>query len=245
MSKFVWFEYVTGDTQKAKGFFGELFGWTTRDIPAPELGTYSMIASGERTIGGYLPTPAGAPPQSHWLSHLQVASAADTAKQVESLGGKVLKAAAKMGEFGTMAVVRDPQGAVLALWQPAKAEEQPAPSTGTFCWNELSTQDPEASAKFYAAIGGFVAKAEEMAGMGKYTTLESGGQPRAGVVGKKMAEQPTAWLPYVSVASADKTVDKAKKLGGSVIVPPTDIPTVGRFAILVDNQGAPIGILQP
>jgi predicted enzyme related to lactoylglutathione lyase len=62
---------------------------------------------------------------------------------------------------------------------------------------------------------------------------------------KQMPEQPHAWLPYVQVASADKTADKVTKLGGNVIVPPTDIPGVGRFAVFLDNQGAALGILQP
>jgi predicted enzyme related to lactoylglutathione lyase len=243
--KFVWFEYVSTDAQKAKGFFGELFGWTTQEVPMGELGAYTMIASGDRTIGGYLPTPEGAPKQAHWLTHLQVASAKDGAAQVAKLGGKILKEPIKVGEFGSMAIVSDPHGGVLALWQPAKNEEAPAPTNGTFCWNELASSDPAASVKFYAAIGNLADKAMDMPGMGKYHVLEAGGQPVAGVMGKMMPEQPHAWLPYVQVASADKTVEKAKKLGGNVIVPPTDVPNVGRFSILTDTQGAAIGILQP
>jgi predicted enzyme related to lactoylglutathione lyase len=241
--KFVWFEYVSGDTQKAKGFFGELFGWTTQEVPMPD-GAYEMIASGGRTIGGYLATPFGAPKEAHWLSHLAVVDAKATAEQVTKLGGKVLKPLLKISNFGTMAIVADPQGGVLALWQPAKSEEQPAATTNTFCWNELASSDPAASVAFYNAIGGFTSKAMEMP-TGAYHVLESGGQPRAGVMAKMMPEQPHAWLPYVQVANADKTVDKAKKLGGTVIVPPTDVPNVGRFSILTDSLGGAIGILQP
>jgi uncharacterized protein len=241
--KFVWFEYVSGDTQKAKGFFGELFGWTTQDVPMPE-GAYEMIASGGRTIGGYLPTPKGAPPEAHWLTHLAVADAKATSEKVATLGGKILKTATKVGDFGTMAIVADPQGGPLALWQPAKADELPAPTVNTFCWNELASSDPAASVAFYTAIGGFTSKPMEMP-TGTYHVLESGGQPRAGIMPKMMPQQPHAWLPYVQVASADKTADKAKKLGGNVIVPPTDIPNVGRFSVLADTLGAAIGILQP
>ena len=97
---------------------------------------------------------------------------------------------------------------------------------------------------FYGAIGGFTAKAMQMP-KGQYHVLESGGQPRAGVMSKMMPQQPHAWLPYVQVANADKTVEKAKKLGGTVIVPPTDVPNVGRFSVLADTLGAAIGILQP
>ena len=243
--KFVWFEYVTTDTHKAKGFFGELFGWTTQEVSIPELGAYSMIASGERTIGGFLPTPKCAPEQSHWLTPLGVASAKDTAAQVKKLGGKVLQEATKVGGFGTMAIVSDPHGGVLALWQPAKVEDQPAPTANTFCWNELASSDPKASVAFYSAIGGFSEKAMDMGPMGTYHVLESGGQPRAGIMAKSMPQQPHAWLPYVQDANTDKTAEKAKKLGGTVIVPPTDIPNVGRFSIIADTQGAPIGVLQP
>ena len=241
--KFVWFDYVSGDSAKAKGFYGELFGWTTQEVPMPD-GNYSMIASGGRTIGGYMPTPDGAPKNAHWLTFLGVGDAKTTAAQVEKLGGKVHKGPLKIGEFGTMAIVADPQGAVFALWQPAKSEEQPAPTTNTFCWNELMSSDAPASVAFYTAIGGTKADAKEMPGMGTYTVLEADGQPRAGIV-KRQDKQPHAWLPYVQVASADKTADKAKKLGGQVIVPPTDIPNVGRFSILLDSLGAAIGILQP
>jgi predicted enzyme related to lactoylglutathione lyase len=60
-----------------------------------------------------------------------------------------------------------------------------------------------------------------------------------------MPEAPHLWLPYVQVASADQTADKARRLGATIAVPPTQIPNVGRFAILVDAQGAGTGILQP
>lgn len=244
MSKFVWFEYVSTGSQKAQGFFGELFNWTTKAVPMPQ-GDYAMIATGDRTIGGYLPTPEGAPPHAHWLAHLGVTDAAATAKKITSLGGKVLKAPFAIGEIGTMAVVQDPQGGVFALWQSAKPEPQPQPTTGDFCWNELSSSDPEASIKFYAEIGGFEIERMEMDGMGSYTVLKSEGQPRAGIVKQMMPGQPHAWLPYVQVGSADGTSEKAKKLGANVVVPPTDIPNVGRFSVLADSLGAAVGILQP
>jgi hypothetical protein len=241
--KFVWFEYVSKDAPKAQGFFGELFGWNTKKVPMPQ-GEYTMIAVGERTIGGYLPPPQGAPAHAHWLTHLQVTDAKASQEKVKSLGGSIAMEAMKVGEFGTMAVVKDPQGGVFALWQPAKADAEPPPATGTFCWNELFSTDPAKSVAFYSAIGGFTEDKMEMGeGHGTYHLLKSGGEPR--IMKKMMDEQPHAWLPYVSVANADASADKAKKLGATVIVPPTDIPNVGRFSILRDPQNAAIGILQP
>ena len=246
MSRFVWFEYVSKDAKKAQGFFGELFGWSTQQVPMPG-GDYSMIAVGGKTIGGYMTTPPGAPPEAHWLSHLGVENAEKSAKQVKELGGSIAKEPFKVGDFGTMAVVKDPQGGVFALWQPAKAgDEPPKVENGHFCWNELGATDPEAAVKFYKAIGGFTVEGMNMGPeMGTYNVLNSDGQPRAGIMKKMMAEQPHAWLPYVQVASADATAEKAKKLGATVVVPPTDIPNVGRFAIFADPLGAALGVLQP
>lgn len=244
MSKFVWFEYVSKDIAKAQGFFGELFNWGVKRVPMPG-GDYAMISVGDRTIGGYQVTPPGAPPEAHWLSHLGVADARTTSAQIESLGGKVLKPAFAIDNFGTMAIVADPHGGYFALWQPAKAEPQPAPVDGAFCWNELASKDPAASVEFYSKVGGFTSKAMEMSPeMGTYHVLESEGQPRAGIMKQMMPQQPHAWLPYVQVANTDATADKAKKLGATIVVPPTDIPNVGRFSIFVDPQGSALGILK-
>ena len=243
--KFVWFEYVSKEAHKAQGFFGELFNWSTQQVPMPQ-GSYTMIAHGGQTIGGYLPTPEGAPAQSHWLTHLQVADAQATCAKIKSLGGRVGKEPFKVGDHGTMAVVFDPLGGVFALWQPTKVEASEYKGTpGNWAWNELYTENPEKSVAFYQAIGGFDHEAMEMPGMGTYHQLKSDGKGRAGVLKSPMPGVPQSWLPYVQVASADQTVEKAKKLGASVMVPATDIPNVGRFAIFTDPQGAAIGILQP
>ncbi|HEX7842586.1 MAG TPA: VOC family protein [Kofleriaceae bacterium] len=242
--RFVWFEYVSQDAHKAQGFFGELFGWSTKKVPMPD-GDYTMIAASDgRTIGGYFASPDPAPAKASWLSYLQVGSAAGVTAKVKALGGSVMKEPFKVGDFATMSVVIDPLGAPFALWQPVKAEDPGAPAAGHFVWNELASKDPATSVQFYAQVGGFTTSKMEMPGMGAYHVLESSGQGRAGIMAPQMPQQPHAWLPYVQVASADQTADRAKRLGATVVVPPTDIPNVGRFAIFVDAQGAGTGILQ-
>jgi len=239
--RFCWFEYVSKDLPKAQAFFGELFNWKTH-----AAGPYTMIAAGEHTIGGYVPTPAGAPAQPSWLAHLLVENAAATVAKITAAGGKQLMAPVQMGDKGTYAVVADPLGGAFALWQPAKVEASEYRGTpGTFCWNELYTEDPAASVKFYTAIAGMTDKPMDMGPMGTYHVLESAGHSRGGIMKSPMPGIPQHWLPYVQVASCDESAAKAKRLGADIKVPATSVPGVGRFAVFTDTQGAALGILQP
>jgi hypothetical protein len=248
--RFVWFEYLSGDAAKAQGFFGELFNWGTHDVPMPQ-GKYQMIALGgdsKQTIGGYLPTPKGAPPHAHWLAHLQVADAAATVAQVRAHGGTVPAEPWKLGEVGTMAVVKDPLGGVFALWQPSQVigTGDYKGVAGAFCWNELYTEQPDQSAAFYAAIGGFEHGKMEMGpDMGTYHLLSSEGKSRAGMMKPPMPGIPQHWMPYVQVADVDATIAKAKKLGADIKLAAASAPGVGKFGVLLDPQGASLGVLQP
>jgi predicted enzyme related to lactoylglutathione lyase len=246
-AKFVWFDYVSPDVAKAQGFFGELFGWRTQEVPIGHGTPYTMIALGDKTIGGYVPTPAGAPPIGHWISHLGVRDARATCDLIKSLGGKIHREPQKMGEAGTMAIVADSQGGTFALWQPttfdaASGDYQDKP--GAWCWNELASHDPGKAVAFYGKLG-FEDQPMEMGPMGTYHVLTSAGQPRAGVMKTPMPDAPEAWMPYVQVKSVDEIAAKAQKLGAQVHVQPSDIPGVGRFAIFTDPQGGWLGVLTP
>ncbi len=70
------------------------------------------------------------------------------------------------------------------------------------------------------------------------------GQMGAGIM-KKTMPGPNAWLAYVAVDDVDQSAKRAASLRGKVHVPPTDIPVVGRFAVVQDPTGAVIAMLQP
>jgi predicted enzyme related to lactoylglutathione lyase len=244
--RFVWFEYSSEDAKKAQAFFGELFGWKTKEVQTPHS-PYTMIAIGDETIGGYWPAPPpDAPQHAQWISHLQVENAVESAAKVTSLGGQVKMEPMKVGEFGTFAVVQDPTGAVFSLWQPAKAEGNAdyKGKPGFWVWNELVTDAPAKAIAFYKALGGF--EEEKMdTKMGTYHLLNKDGAGRAGVMKAPMPGVPPQWVPYVQVEDPDMIAEKAKKLGATLKVPPSDIPGVGRFSVMVDPQGAALGIIKP
>ena len=114
---------------------------------------------------------------------------------------------------------------------------------GAFSWNELLTTDPAAAATFYAALFGWSVK-EMGAEMGGYRVV-SVGETGVGGIMKCPEGQPIPphWGAYVTVDDVEQTIAKCTELGGKVVVPPMDVPNVGRMALLQDPQGAVISVI--
>ena len=91
-----------------------------------------------------------------------------------------------------------------------------------------------------------LAKEGDMGGMGVYTEWQNGGQSIGGMmeIAPQMGPVPPNWLPYFMVEDCDASAAKAKQLGGSLHVPPTEIPHVGKFSVIGDPQGATFAIIK-
>ena len=109
-------------------------------------------------------------------------------------------------------------------------------------WNELCTPDPKSAAQFYGAMFGWTT--EPMPGMDHYTILKHGDSMFGGVMAPPKPGIPPHWLNYVTVDDVDAAVAQAISLGASVCLPAMDIGSAGRIAIIVDPQGASIGLHQ-
>jgi predicted enzyme related to lactoylglutathione lyase len=110
---------------------------------------------------------------------------------------------------------------------------------GAFSWAELTTSDPQAAASFYGQLLGwaFDSLPQEPSA---YRVVKAGDTPIGGVVSapKDAPPQPATWGCYVTVVDIDEVAQHCARLGGRVLMPPTEIPTVGRMAVLQDPQGA-------
>ena len=240
--KFVWFELVGADNKKAQAFYGEVLGWKVEPFPMGGE-TYDMIKAGDQPpFGGYSPGPGQAP---HWISHLSVPDVDAAVKIATGKGGKVLAPAFDVPTIGRMALIEDPTGAAVYLFQGAGDDAEDAPSKpGGVHWNELLTRDADRAVAFYQALAGYTDKAMDMGPMGTYHVLERDGVPRGGVFTMKEVER-SHWLPYFHVADCDQTAARASKHGATVVTEPADIPDIGRFAMLVDPQGAAFAVITP
>jgi len=120
---------------------------------------------------------------------------------------------------------------------------------GAFCWLELGTTDQDAAKKFYSGLFGWTADDNPMGPEMVYTMFRSGGKDVAGgyrlMKDQVEAHVPPHWMLYIKVDNVDASAAKAAQLGAQQIVPPSDIPNVGRFALLTDTTGAHISIFQP
>jgi predicted enzyme related to lactoylglutathione lyase len=116
---FSWTELMTSDPAAAAKFYGALLGWTFDDMPEAQMpGGYRVVKVGETAVGGVMKFQPGAPPMPpHWGSYVTVADLKATVDKVAGLGGKVLMPGMEIPKVGTMAVIQDPQGAVLNLIQ--------------------------------------------------------------------------------------------------------------------------------
>ena len=115
---------------------------------------------------------------------------------------------------------------------------------GAFSWFELMTSDVDGAKKFYANLFGWATEAMPMGDM-NYTIVKVGEEGLGGIMATppQAAGSPPNWGVYVTVNDVDATARKAEELGGKILVPPTDIPNVGRFCVLQDPQGATISAI--
>jgi uncharacterized protein len=115
---------------------------------------------------------------------------------------------------------------------------------GVFSWAELATTDVAGAKRFYTGLLGWTTELAPVEGM-EYTLVKAGDEQVGGIMGNQCEGGviPSHWGIYITVDNVDATAVKARELGGTVIMPPTDIPNVGRFSVLQDPQGVAFSVI--
>jgi len=243
--KFVWHNLVTPDAARARMFYGELFGWT---FDVQDGGKYSTVYYEGRNLGGILQASGdGAPKSGVWLSAVSTADIDRALERAELGGAKQLDAVTELPNVGRLAVITDPEGAVIQLLESSNGDPPDTePRVHTWLWRELISNDPPRAAMFYAGVFGYALErvADSGTGLESYFVLGTADAPRAGIFENPFEQTRPTWIPYVRVDDPGAIVERVTELGGSVVVAPRPELRNGTLALILDPTGAPIALQQ-
>ncbi len=243
-----WIDLTTPDVAGATAFYRGLFGWETVDEYDDGTWIYANFTHGGEVvagIGAQQPEMEGMPPQ--WATYVAVDDVDAATTRAEEAGGTVMLPTMDVMSAGRMAIVADPAGAVVCLWEAGDhIGSSKVNEPDTWAWNELMTRDVDAALEFGHAMFGWDYQALDMPGM-TYHVVEGGDEGVAGIMPMPdgFPEQvPNHWSVYFLVADAEATLARARELGGTVTHGPDESP-VGILAGIHDPQGGSFSIMQP
>lgn len=119
------------------------------------------------------------------------------------------------------------------------------PVVGEFCWNELMTPDTKKAQTFYEELFGWTSVDHDMGGK-TYTVFMRGDKSLGGMLQtpSDKAMIPPHWMSYISVEDIEKALEKARSLGGIIVVPKTLVGGMGCFGVIQDPTGAHVALWQ-
>jgi predicted enzyme related to lactoylglutathione lyase len=239
-----WHDLMTTDPRRAREFYSALMPWKTRPMMLQPLGETQRIEAGGTEVGGIVSLPESEGIASHWMPYVQVKDLNAVIKRAKELGGFVPVPATKLDGVGRFAVIADPRGAHISPIEMERAMPKPSShQPGWSTWNEVVSDDPAASARFFAGVFGWQTQESDMGGQ-KYIIFSDGKDQVAGAMKAPDGVAPH-WLSYWETSDLDRSLAKVKERGGQVTMPPMSVPGIGRFAVAVDPMGAAFALHQP
>ncbi|GGP65355.1 VOC family protein [Streptomyces melanogenes] len=239
-----WADAMFTDVEGAKSFYGDVLGWTFGEASS-EYGNYTQAYVDGKAVAAVVPPMPGQEGQSAWCLYLASPDVAATAKKIKDNGGEVLMEPMQVGDFGSMAIAREPSGAVFGVWQAGSHEGFEAKGVpGSFCWAEFFTRDPEKVDAFLPAVFPYGAKQmqDDAADFRVFSVRDEMVMGRMKMTEEFPPEVPSYVNVYFAVDNCDDAVAKATKRGGVLRFGPMDTP-FGRFAALSDPQGASFSVI--
>jgi len=241
LGRMLWYELLTTDMKAAEGFYAAVVGWSVMPY-RPEPDAYDMFAKGpDAPVAGVMRIPQGMHFPPHWEMYVGVPSLDEAVAKVERLGGSALSGVIAVPNVGRIRVMKDPQGAVFALFEPADAplaEAPPAP--GDASWHELYTTGAAAALAFYREMFGWTASTTmDMGPMGTYHLFGRGGRDIGGMMNMPpgMDGVPPAWNVYFHVENVHEAAARVTANGGRILNGPMEVPGGDEIVNCLDPQG--------
>ncbi len=240
-----WIDLLSSDPDRAATFYSSIFGWTAQE-PAAEYGGYVNFTKDGAPIAGMMRNDGSAGFPDGWTTYLSVPDVKTTTEAAVAAGGQVHLEPMQVGPLGSMAMVADPGGAAVGLWQPGEHQGSGRNSeAGAPCWFELHTRDYAGVLDFYRTAIGWETRVLSDDDGFRYTAMAVGDGEYAGVLdasGFLPEGAASTWQVYLGVADVDAALTDVVELGGSVLAAAEDTP-FGRVAQIADPTGASIKIV--
>jgi len=245
---FSWSELMTPDPVAGAAFYRDLFGWSTEvmDMGMP----YTLASVNGTPVAGIMGMMApGIPP--NWSFYVTVDDVDAVAAKAVELGARIQVEPQDIPTVGRFCGFFDPQGAYIAAITYSYGDmEGDGPdftksfvTHGAFSWFELRVPDVEAAASFYKQLFGWTIEKMDMPS-GAYHVVKVGEVGVGGITNPPAEGVPPHWGAYITVDDADAVASKVTAQGGTLVVPPMDIPDVGRFVMFADAQGASVSAIK-
>ena len=243
-----WVDLMTPDLERAKAFYGSVFGWTFDD-GGPQMGHYNrVLVRGKQVAGmmGQSEEEKKAHP-SAWNVYFDTTNMQKSLAAVAEAGGMTVLNTQDVMDLGKMAFCVDPSGGSFGLWQAGTHKgAQLFGEPGAMAWHELRSRDLTSALPFYEKVLGHPLEKMPMEGAMEYYTQKADQQMHAGFMAMPNAfpkEVPSHWAVYFAVQNADETATKIKAAGGIILSEPFDTP-YGRNGFAKDPFGAPFAFIQ-
>ena len=239
--KILWYELLTTDMKAAETFYTKVVGWTVTSFEGAPQPYDMFMRTPEVPAGGIMNIPDGMQFPPHWEMYVGVENLENAVAHIERLGGKALGPLIEVPTVGRMRTMKDPQGAVFAIYQSEPEQPPEAPrEVGEASWHELMATDADAALKFYSDLFGWSeSQAFDMGPMGKYHIFKRSFD-LGGIMNKpkELANVPPNWGIYFRVPDVDAAGERVKANGGQVLNGPMDVPGGDRVVNCMDPQGA-------
>jgi len=207
---------------------------------------YTLILNRGQAIGGIIDLDAAEKIDGEqWVSYLSVADVDAAAAVAKKRGGKVLREPIDFEERGRVAVVTDPQGALVVLVRSTSGDPADSePQQNAWLWTELFTDDVNAAAEFYSELAGYDVDDMDTGVRVPYYVFQTQDENRAGMLAipEQWEGVTPNWLPYIRVEDAAAVAAKVEALGGKVLLAPSPDVRSGTAAIIMDPTGGVLAI---
>ncbi len=237
-----WIDLGVPDLNKARSFYGALFGWQF-EVGPEETGHYTMCLMQGRPVAAmssFFDPDAGG---FWWNVYLATADCDATAARGVEAGATVLMESMDVMDQGRMAMLRDPAGAQIGLWQGrAHSGAEVVNEPGAMVRNDLVTPQPAIASEFYAALFDFTTdRNKDLPGVDFTFLRRRDGHEVAGILGNPNATV-SQWATTFEVADTDAVVAAARANTGKASDPEDMI--YGRISSVVDPFGTEFSVIQ-